>query len=500
MSTFRRPTIPSGTDPIVYTASDFHTFVDMLNGNISGIPPVKFKSAEGISFWDGVMRIKDITDDSRELVIKSPSGLAASRNLSLPAVSVNDTIATISQSQTFLNKIINLSDNTLTDTSAASGEIVVHNGTKYVRLAAGTTSQFLRGDGVWATAPGPAGGEANTASNVGTAGVGLFKQKSGLDFQFKNLNSGSSKITLVNSTDTVDVDVDSSTFNLADFGGTLTVAKGGTGATTLTGIISGNGTSAFTAASAPSGSLVGTTESQTLTGKTLNATNNTITDTSTAAGDIFKSNGTKFLRLGRGAAGKVLKVNVGGTDIGWDDDLTGGEGGGGAGFLVLNNTNSTVSNTAAYQTMITHTFSSGNMGTSKQYQLVVIGTYSNTSGSSNKLWQKITFGGTVMFEGSIGTIDSATPSRAYFAVYYFNNKNVANSQNLGGWIELSDASTATTGISELVDDEASGRSSVHGNTTIDTSSASRTLLVEMTHDSANSNVTFTRTMAFLREI
>lgn len=33
-------------------------------------------------------------------------------------------------------------------------------------------------------------GESNTASNVGTSGVGLFKQKSGVDLQFKNLVGG----------------------------------------------------------------------------------------------------------------------------------------------------------------------------------------------------------------------------------------------------------------------------------------------------------------------
>jgi hypothetical protein len=51
--------------------------------------------------------------------------------------------------------------------------------------------------------------------------------------------------------------------------GVLTVAHGGTGAATLTGIIKGNGTSALTAVTAPSGAIVGTTDSQILTGKTI---------------------------------------------------------------------------------------------------------------------------------------------------------------------------------------------------------------------------------------
>jgi hypothetical protein len=51
--------------------------------------------------------------------------------------------------------------------------------------------------------------------------------------------------------------------------GTLGVARGGTGAVTLTGVVIGNGTSAFTTVSAPSGAIVGTTDTQTLTNKRL---------------------------------------------------------------------------------------------------------------------------------------------------------------------------------------------------------------------------------------
>jgi hypothetical protein len=50
----------------------------------------------------------------------------------------------------------------------------------------------------------------------------------------------------------------------------VTVAKGGTGATSLTGLLLGNGTSAVTAVTAPSGTVVGTTDTQTLTNKRVN--------------------------------------------------------------------------------------------------------------------------------------------------------------------------------------------------------------------------------------
>jgi len=56
---------------------------------------------------------------------------------------------------------------------------------------------------------------------------------------------------------------------IGQLSGTLGVAAGGTGATTLTGILKGSGTSAFTAVTAPSGVIVGDTDPITLSGKTL---------------------------------------------------------------------------------------------------------------------------------------------------------------------------------------------------------------------------------------
>ena len=80
--------------------------------------------------------------------------------------------------------------------------------------------------------------------------------------------------------------------NLATASGTLPVPNGGTGVATLTGLVVGNGTSPFTSLTAPSGALVGTTEVQTLVGKTLTGTKETVfTITDGASVDINPANG-----------------------------------------------------------------------------------------------------------------------------------------------------------------------------------------------------------------
>lgn len=57
--------------------------------------------------------------------------------------------------------------------------------------------------------------------------------------------------------------------NAANVTGTVAVGNGGTGATSLTGVIIGNGTSPFSTKTNPSGAFVGDTDTQTLTNKTL---------------------------------------------------------------------------------------------------------------------------------------------------------------------------------------------------------------------------------------
>ncbi len=77
------------------------------------------------------------------------------------------------------------------------------------------------------------GGEANTASDGGTGGVGLTLTKSGVDLPFKNLIAASTKIAVVNDggNSNVTFDVNEANLTLDNIGGTLDETKGGTGQT-----------------------------------------------------------------------------------------------------------------------------------------------------------------------------------------------------------------------------------------------------------------------------
>jgi len=86
----------------------------------------------------------------------------------------------------------------------------------------GGTVNYLRADGTWATPPDT--GEANTASNVGVGGVGVFKQKTGVDLEFKKINSGSAKVTITDDVPNSEVDVD-----------VVTAAPGAVGVATASG-------------------------------------------------------------------------------------------------------------------------------------------------------------------------------------------------------------------------------------------------------------------------
>jgi len=87
--------------------------------------------------------------------------------------------------------------------SGLSDESTPSSGMKLLIDNAGTRKKID-----WNQLPGVSGGEANTASNVGTAGVGIFKEKIGVDLRFKKINGGSTSVTITDDTTNNEVDID----------------------------------------------------------------------------------------------------------------------------------------------------------------------------------------------------------------------------------------------------------------------------------------------------
>lgn len=102
-------------------------------------------------------------------------------------------------------------------------------------LTAGSNITLTYDDGtgtleIAAAGGGGLEGEANTASNVGATGIGIFKQKNGTDLEFKKLQAASGKLTVVANANGNNVDIDLGSVAVADISG-LQAALDGKAAT-----------------------------------------------------------------------------------------------------------------------------------------------------------------------------------------------------------------------------------------------------------------------------
>jgi hypothetical protein len=179
--------------------------------DLSATAPASIKT--NTSFWDNRLRVWNPAKTKSYRI----RGLAIVNDydLTLPLLSSNDEIVGLITSQTLQNKIINVNNNTIKHgTTNAIGDLLVGTGTKYDRLAMGSTGGYVLAvkndlSGLeWVAAPGGGGGGTiTTASNVGTGGVGIFKQVSGTGLQFKKLNVASGGLVTVTD-DTANSEVD----------------------------------------------------------------------------------------------------------------------------------------------------------------------------------------------------------------------------------------------------------------------------------------------------
>jgi len=202
-------TITTGEDAVEFTSStgiklddlgtpDDNTDLNATTGHHGLLPKFSGTTGEYLSAtggWDtpaGTETFLGLTD--------TPADYIDDANKFVRVNSSSDSVEFVSATGIALDTFGTPTD--ITDNNASTG----HHG--LLLKLDGNTSNYLRGDGAWQPPPGSSGGEANTASNSNTTGVGVYYQKSGIDLQFKGIRANSSKVTVTDSTGTHTISLD----------------------------------------------------------------------------------------------------------------------------------------------------------------------------------------------------------------------------------------------------------------------------------------------------
>jgi hypothetical protein len=188
---------------------------DMINQYLTGVDqsatdPVTIATIT--RFWDN--RLKFYNPARTKSISIRTLPFLNDYDLTIPLLSSNDEIVGLISAQQLQNKTININENLLKHGSTNMvGDLLVGNGVKYDRLQMSSNAGYhlaVKTDlsGLEWVAPVIGAGETNTAANLGTAGVGVYHSKSGVQFRFKKINSATNgRITITDDTTNNEIDL-----------------------------------------------------------------------------------------------------------------------------------------------------------------------------------------------------------------------------------------------------------------------------------------------------
>ena len=188
---------------------------DMINEYLTGVDqsatdPVTI--ATTTRFWDN--RLKFYNPARTKSISIRTLPFLNDYDFTIPLLSSNDEIVGLITAQQLQNKTININENLLKHGSSnLIGDLLVGNGTKYDRLPMSSNAGYhlaVKTDlsGLEWVAPVIGAGETNTAANLGTAGIGVYHSKSGVQFRFKKINSAvNGRITVTDDTTNNEIDL-----------------------------------------------------------------------------------------------------------------------------------------------------------------------------------------------------------------------------------------------------------------------------------------------------
>jgi len=315
-----------------YNFNQLGLLCDSTNGNITVTLPKASRSYKGVAFIKKTAAGNTVTIDGYGSELIDASATLVLTSLDDIAILLCDGTSWTSQIQRF--HINDLTNKLYLPKTYTKGDILVDDGNELKYLSVGTNNYIMsadsgQNDGItWTNSL--IDNVINFTNSADNTKKLVFDLSSITTSNTRTITIPDSSTTLVGTTTTqtltnkiINTASNTLTIDAGDITtGTLPVTRGGTGAVTLTSgnILQGNGTSAITATlAAPSGTILGTTDTQTLTNKTIDSTTNTV------AADKLHSATTTITVSGATAptSGQVLTATSS-TVANWQDSAGGG--------------------------------------------------------------------------------------------------------------------------------------------------------------------------------